>query len=203
MVKVMDFFIDFIKSFGLFLNSETEKFVKESFKRIKDIYSDVYIVVNSIRTDSVKNTQDKLECCIKKNFSDVISIKEMLILNYEKKEKIIGHSRFWDEAIVFLGTVEYLLKPQKDVMVTNIYKNSIQNIFEAQQEIIEYSKDKTLLQLYSEYSKYYSDKLTYHYKKVCKEYHLLEMKIRKYIKILAVIIICVFLLYILWKWKCK
>lgn len=197
----MEFLFGFIKSMRLFFDSENKEFIKIPFEKIKHIYSDVYTLVSRVGTDYVKNSNAELERCIKESLPDVISLKEMLLSAYQKNGNVLECYQFWSESIDFLETVEYLLKPKKYIMTTEICKNSLGDIFDAQQDIVDYTLDKTLLQLYREYSIYYCDKLTDQYKKVCNAYHSLLKESRRNIRFLLVFIIIAALLCFLWKTK--
>jgi len=193
--------LDFIKSIGQFFDSENQKFVKEPFAQMELIYSDVYALVSRVGTDSIKSSQDELERCIKRRLCKVISLKEMFISNNQKSENILNSSQFWNESICFLETVEYLLKPKTDIMTTDIYKNSLSDIFDSKQAIVDYSSDKSLLQVYRDYSAHYCDKLTDHFKKVSKTYHLLINDSYRNIKFLIAIIIIAIILCLLYDFK--
>ncbi len=193
--------LDFIKSLEKYFISTTKENVKEPFKEMEQIYSDVYALVSRVGTDSVKSSQDELELCIKRRLCKVISLKEMFIASKQKSDNILNSSTFWDESICFLETVEYLLKPKTDIMTTDIYRNSLNDIFESSQAIIDYHSDKSLLQVYRDYSAHYCDKLTAHFKKVSKAYHLLINSFYQNMKFLIAIIVIAILLWLFWNFK--
>ncbi len=190
-----------IKSACQFFDSENQRLVREPFKQMERIYSDVYALVNRVGTASVENSQKELEHCLKERLSKVISLKEMFISNNQKGANSLDATQFCNSSIDFLKTVEYLLKPKKYIIISDICQNSLGDIFDAQQEIVDYSSEKSLLQLYREYSIHYYDKLTEHFKKVSNAYHLLMNKFYRNLKILIAIILIVVLVCFLWKFK--